>query len=509
MSALTTFSDAYSQDIETLVMPGEVIAGHAELEPECSSCHKLFDKKGQTNLCMDCHEDVAADVNGQKGYHGLANEVLDEACSSCHTDHQGRGADIVLLDDTAFEHEFTDFELIGAHLEIECDDCHSSDEKHREATSDCSDCHKDDDIHREFMGADCGACHSSTEWKDATFDHDETDYPLLGKHLETACLDCHEDETYQNAPSTCFGCHAEDDSHNGRSGDNCGNCHNPTDWNDSSFDHGRDTNFVLVGEHAQLTCDDCHSENPFEDQMDAECSSCHLEDDHHAGHRGADCGACHASEAWAEPIFDHDRDTEYTLRGGHQDVACNDCHIEPIFEVALTTSCDSCHLEDDAHEGSLGSECASCHTEVNWQDPVFFDHDLTSFPLLGKHADNECDDCHESQAFKDTDATCTACHADDDPHRGNFPKACESCHNPVAWDQWLFDHDIQTAFPLAGAHVEIACADCHRSPLDKMKGVGGNCGSCHKSDDVHDSEFGFDCGRCHSDDSFKNVRSLQ
>ena len=124
MSALTTFSDAYSQDIETLVMPGEVIAGHAELEPECSSCHKLFDKKGQTNLCMDCHEDVAADVNGQKGYHGLANEVLDEACSSCHTDHQGRGANIVLLDEAAFNHEFTNFELIGAHLEVECDDCH-------------------------------------------------------------------------------------------------------------------------------------------------------------------------------------------------------------------------------------------------------------------------------------------------------------------------------------------------------------------------------------------------
>ena len=53
---------SHAQDIETLLMPGDVIEGHADVEAECSSCHKSFDKKAQRGLCMDCHEVVADDV---------------------------------------------------------------------------------------------------------------------------------------------------------------------------------------------------------------------------------------------------------------------------------------------------------------------------------------------------------------------------------------------------------------------------------------------------------------
>ena len=34
--------------IESLVMPGEVIEGHAKYEEECKNCHKRFDKGAQT-----------------------------------------------------------------------------------------------------------------------------------------------------------------------------------------------------------------------------------------------------------------------------------------------------------------------------------------------------------------------------------------------------------------------------------------------------------------------------
>jgi Zn finger protein HypA/HybF involved in hydrogenase expression len=60
---LTTFAQSHAQDIETLLMPGKVIEGHAEVEAECSSCHKSFNKSAQRDLCMDCHEDVAGDVS--------------------------------------------------------------------------------------------------------------------------------------------------------------------------------------------------------------------------------------------------------------------------------------------------------------------------------------------------------------------------------------------------------------------------------------------------------------
>jgi hypothetical protein len=510
MLGILTSHNTAAQDIETLVMPGEVIIGHADLESECSSCHKLFDKEGQRQLCLDCHEEVAGDVEQGHGFHGLRAEVQNEQCSSCHTEHEGRDAIVVILDEDIFDHRFTDFELEGTHAEAACEDCHTSGERHRETHSECVDCHRDVEPHQDRMGTQCVTCHQPTEWLDAEFDHGTTEYPLLGKHLETACLDCHEDRTFPEPPTTCFDCHAEDDTHNGRSGNDCANCHNPTDWNDSSFDHLRDTEFELLGRHSELSCGDCHSENPFEDTMDKNCTSCHLEDDEHDKHNGGQCDACHSSGGdWAQSFFSHDRDTDYKLLGGHLEVACNDCHVEPIFEVELTTTCESCHLDDDSHEGSLGTQCESCHTEVNWQDPVFFDHDLSPFPLLGIHADNDCEDCHKTQVFGNTESQCVSCHQDDDPHRGNFDDQCGACHNPVGWDKLTFDHNLQTDFALTGAHLEVACDDCHRSPLDKMKAGGKNCGSCHRASDLHDGEFGPDCGRCHSADSFSEVRLVQ
>lgn len=507
--SLLTIANTHAQDIETLVMPGEVIRGHVEYESECSACHKMFDKGGQRELCLDCHEDVAADVSGRSGYHGLFGEAREEQCATCHTEHEGRDAIVVILDEPGFDHLYTDFELLDSHLEAECADCHAPGDKHRDAASDCAACHGEDEPHAGVMGDDCGSCHQPTEWLEAEFDHSTTDYPLLGNHLDTACLDCHEDRTFPAPPTDCVGCHLEDDAHDGRSGEQCENCHNPTDWHDSSFDHLRDTDFELLGSHASLACGDCHSDNPFEDTMDMNCVSCHLEDDAHDKHRGDECDSCHASTKWAEPVFDHDVQTDFLLRGGHRELACNDCHVEPVFVVELENNCESCHRDDEPHAGSLGSQCANCHTEVSWQDPVFFDHDLGSFPLLGLHADNDCGDCHASQEFGNTGSDCVGCHVDDDPHSGNFDEQCESCHNPVGWDRWTFDHNTQTEFALTGAHVEVACDDCHRTSLASMQSTGGSCGSCHRSSDAHDGEFGFDCGRCHSADSFREVRSVQ
>ncbi len=509
MIALLTSHTTAAQDIETLVMPGEVIKGHFEFESECSSCHKLFNKQGQRQLCLDCHEEVAADFEQQTGFHGLRTEVQNDQCASCHTEHEGRDAVIVIMDEETFDHRFTDFQLEGPHADADCADCHSPELKHREAPSECVDCHFEDQPHQEVMGTECGSCHQPTEWLEAKFDHDETDYPLLGKHREATCLDCHEDRTFASPATNCFGCHASDDRHEGRNEEECETCHNPRDWTDTSFDHQRDTDFELLGNHALLQCDDCHSDDPYADKIKPVCISCHVEDDNHDAHNGQECGNCHNNSDWTESTFVHNLQTDYTLNGAHKEVLCNDCHIEPIFEAELNTTCDSCHLDDDAHEKSLGTQCENCHTEVSWQDPVFFDHDLTSFPLLGKHSEKECTDCHTNQAFGDTGSECTGCHKEEDPHRGYFSQVCGACHNPVGWDKVTFDHDLQTQFPLAGAHVRVSCEECHRSPLEKIKAIDGNCRTCHRAHDVHDGEFGTDCGRCHTADSFTEVRSIQ
>ena len=508
LSCFTSFSAA-AQSIETLVMPGDVIEGHAELESECSSCHVSFNRAGQDALCRDCHEDVSDDLESGRGFHGKSDDVSGKRCASCHTDHEGRKADILNLDEAGFDHRFTDFELQGKHSEAACDGCHAPVAKHRDTPVDCVDCHQEDDVHQNFLGDACADCHNPNDWLEVEFDHDVTGYPLVGKHIENACTDCHADQTHQNTPVTCYGCHAEDDSHGGRSGDKCENCHNPSSWTDTSFDHASNTDFPLEFKHATLSCTDCHSEDPFDDVMDMACASCHIEDDAHNGHRGTDCGACHASEAWDKPTFDHDRATDFPLNGSHRTAACNDCHVNPVFDSSPGSDCISCHREDEPHEGLLGEQCADCHTETEWADAPFFYHDLTDFPLLGEHANIECDDCHQSQRFADTGNACVDCHLEDDNHDGVFESDCESCHNPVAWDLWLFDHNVQTNFELNGAHTDVTCESCHRGSLAAMRKTGDRCGDCHQSDDVHDGEFGPDCGRCHSDSSFRDVRSLQ
>lgn len=510
MSAMTLLCcTAYAGPFESLVMPGPVIEGHADIEEECGACHQKFDRGRQNALCLDCHEAVNADVVAGAGFHGRDPQASSASCASCHTDHEGRDATIVVLEDNAFDHRFTDFELLGKHADTACTDCHESDATYRDAPTDCASCHGDDDAHEGFLGDDCASCHAVTEWLDTAFDHEATGYPLIGKHETTACLDCHADATYQGAPTTCYGCHQADDVHEGRSGEQCDRCHNPADWADTSFDHARDTQFALAGGHADLGCDGCHSADPFADRLQTTCLSCHAPDDAHDGHFGESCDTCHTDVAWDPANFDHVRDTGYALNGAHRDADCESCHVKPVFETALATDCYGCHAAEDVHDGQEGKTCDTCHNETSWLDNVQFDHDLARFPLLGEHAALTCDACHETQAFRDAPMACNDCHADDDPHAARFDAQCERCHTPVEWMLWQFDHDRETAFALAGAHVAVGCDDCHRRPLDAMRDDGASCGSCHRADDVHDGDFGDDCGRCHSADTFTGATELR
>ena len=104
----TVCSPALGVDLETLVMPGPVIAGHADLESDCDLCHVPLSRERQIAQCLSCHEEVADDLAGSVGYHGRSAEAQAEQCSTCHTDHEGRqanilGGHIVLRVDKAFQ----------------------------------------------------------------------------------------------------------------------------------------------------------------------------------------------------------------------------------------------------------------------------------------------------------------------------------------------------------------------------------------------------------------------
>ena len=49
-------TDLQAAGIESLIMTGELIEGHAKYDDECTSCHRLFSNESQNRLCLDCHD---------------------------------------------------------------------------------------------------------------------------------------------------------------------------------------------------------------------------------------------------------------------------------------------------------------------------------------------------------------------------------------------------------------------------------------------------------------------
>jgi hypothetical protein len=502
---------AHADTIETAIMPGQVIQGHADLETDCKKCHVRFDKKAQTGLCLDCHKDVAHDTRQKQGYHG---RIPEQECRACHTEHKGRAMKIAAFDPKTFDHRLTDFPLKGGHLgpKAECRNCHASGKKFRAAPSECVACHLKDDKHKGSLGKDCADCHSEKNWKDTRFDHAKTRFPLTGKHRDVLCKACHADPKFKGAPTQCVACHRKDDQrkgHQGKFGDKCETCHTDRDWKAIRFDHNRDTKYSLKGKHATAKCTACHTGILYKDKIaSTRCVACHRKDDDRKGHQGKfgdKCESCHIEKSWTETSFDHDRQTKYPLRGKHRLAKCEGCHTAPLQSQKLATTCIACHLKDDKHRGQEGRDCERCHNEQKWKDAVF-DHGLARFPLLGKHAKVECKKCHLSAAFKDARSECIACHRKDDKHKAKLGSECGLCHNARDWKAWRFDHNRQTGFTLDGGHKGIDCLACHTRPLAGKVSLSRSCSNCHEDDDVHNGGFGRQCERCHTTDSFKKLR---
>ena len=209
----------WASNLETVLMPGQVIEGHAKFEENCERCHVRFDKAAQTQLCQNCHKDVAKDVKQQQGFHGKLPEIGE--CNNCHTEHKGREAKIAAFNRKSFNHDKTDFSLKGAHPKVQCQRCHLPRVKYRHAPSACYACHKKDDKHRGTLGQSCQNCHTEQNWKNTKFDHGKTRFPLLGKHSDVRCDLCHVNKRFKGTPRTCYGCHKNDDYHKGVFGSQC------------------------------------------------------------------------------------------------------------------------------------------------------------------------------------------------------------------------------------------------------------------------------------------------
>lgn len=495
---------AHGANVETVLMPGPVIEGHAGIETDCKQCHMRFDKSAQVALCNACHTEVADDISRKRGRHGRLEE---RECRVCHTDHRGRHAIIAPLDVKKFDHRLTDFELKDGHArpEVTCGHCHQPGAKFREAPDACMACHKKDDTHQGALGVQCASCHTERDWQQVRFDHGTTVFPLAGKHAEIACKGCHSDPRFKGAPSACVACHKKDDTHKTRFGVKCETCHVDGDWKTLRFDHARDTGYPLRGKHAQTACAGCHKGFLYQEETPTACVACHQSDDRHKGRFGSKCETCHVEKDWRTVIFDHGRQTRYPLLGKHLTVQCVACHKGLMYKDKTDSRCYACHQKDDTHKGQQGRSCAECHNERAW-NVTRFDHDLTKFPLLAKHKLAKCKDCHHAYTYKDAQVACIACHLKDDQHKRRLGPDCGQCHNARGWAYWDFDHDKRTQFPLGGRHKGLDCVACHNRPAHHSAALPTACGSCHGWDDAHNGRFGQACGRCHDTSSFKKVR---
>jgi cytochrome c1 len=266
---------------------------------ECMECHPSPDDYS-IFTCVSCHTDpeTSDEHNGISGY-----LYEDNACLVCHPNG---------LAEEGFDHNTTDFPLMGGHIGVDCIQCHA--DGYEGTPTDCAACHLDDynattqpDHTDAGFSTDCAACHTEEAWTPATFDHDNTDFPLMGGHIGVDCLQCHEDG-YEGTPTDCAACHMDDfnetnnPDHAGEGfPTDCASCHTEQSWVPSTFDHDADHFPIYDGEH--------------EGEWDA-CMDCHPV----AGNFAIfSCTNCHTQNNTAE---DHDEVDDYIWESN----ACLQCH---------------------------------------------------------------------------------------------------------------------------------------------------------------------------------------
>lgn len=164
-----------------------------------------------------------------------------------------------------------------ADLGADCAACHTAPWTAASMADRCVACHQDvsaqitghKGLHGGLVGGlsrpTCRGCHSEHGGPNgvlmANFDHDRLTFKLVGKHATAACELCHTSasslQDLRNTPRDCFSCHAKDDNHAGKFGQECGQCHTPANWTDATFDH---TIFPVTHgrEERVATCQTCH-----------------------------------------------------------------------------------------------------------------------------------------------------------------------------------------------------------------------------------------------------------
>ena len=401
------------------------VTSHAEIGGDCKACHTApWEAAVMPDRCADCHTDVAVQMRDVASVHGtLLHDNPNLGCRHCHPEHRGADAKLTVMEDAAFPHEVVGFSLDGhqftaANVPFTCDDCHQGD-----ITT--------------FAPDSCQTCHR------------QIDVSFTQAHLLSFGADCLA-------------------------------CHDGVDRYGNDFDHAR-FEFQLSGKHAQVVCTQCHLDaRTIADLQSApqDCLSCHRKDEPHEGRFGLNCAECHSTDGWSPAEFDHNLSV-FKLEGAHAEVSCESCHINRQYE-GTPMDCYSCHQPDDEHAGQYGTDCAACHNPSDWKD-ADFDHNLSAFPLTGRHVGLACEQCHSSGQFAGLSTACASCHGDPGYHAGLFGLDCAGCHTTNNWSaKYRGKHPA-----IDRGHEGASCRDCHTKTLHTA-----TCTKCHDSNNPGDEGGG-------------------
>ena len=337
--------------------------------------------------------------------------------------------------------------LAGIH---HCADCHT--EKKRADPAKCLACHLDLAVrirskrgyHRD-KGSDCFSCHPEhqgedfrlVEWDTTRFDHDEAGWKLAGLHRQVACAACH---LPANAPA-----------------------------------RGKGRSYLV---------------------RDARCAACHK--DPHGGQLGAACDKCHGMAIPFKQVDYRSPAGSLPPERGPRRVAWREMPPGQALDGAAVRPVQRLPPKTPTVRRS-GAGCRDCHREESWKTATF-NHELTSYPLRGKHAALACAKCHVPGAasHKLAHASCRDCHRTT-PHGTQFSQDCGSCHTVAGFKKASLDHG-RTRYPLLGKHLGVACEKCHRPGPDgktvAYRPLSTACQDCHR--DVHLGQFASPCDACHT-----------
>lgn len=354
----------------TLFAPGDDAKAQAKgkhMQLQCVRCHRDLAEVPQKQECVFCHVDWHATLASADPVQGKPTTppATRPNCADCH----GTAG----WEETSFNHDKTNFPLTGKHRTVGCEQCHkdSAVTKSYKHDTACNSCHGDP--HLGKLDLKCDKCHSPEGWEDEKFDHNkDSDYKLVGKHLQVDCYKCHLDMGFVDTPDQCPACHL--DYHKGAWGPiSCEQCHNERRW---AVERGTLVfptlhNFgdvVLTGVHEKLECETCHAPNPrwLMNGMGGECNQCHA--DPHLGGRGQECHTCHSQSAWLPAEFNH-AFTGFPLTGTHRLVGCVECHRGSIYS-GTPDDCVFCHADDAQQTHGLcdaSGVCQECHNTVAWR----------------------------------------------------------------------------------------------------------------------------------------------